>query len=682
MSRTSTLCAGASALALAAFAALPSAALAQVAVPPPPSPDAETAEVVVTASRSGDAVSAELLGESATVVTAQDLQDRQTRVVSDVLRDVPGVEVNRTGAVGGTTQVRIRGAESNQTLVLVDGIKVSDPFSGEFDFGTLIADEDARIEVLRGQQSSLYGSDAIGGVVQYLTLTGAEAPGVKLRVGGGSMGTFEGGARVAGVAGKLDYAFNAAAVTTGGYPTAANGSRDVGSQSATASAKLIWTPAPNLHLTGVFRYERTAADTNDQNFTPRDPLFGLVVDSPGVGFVNDAYYGLVRGQLDSLGGRWTNAVTLQTADTTRTDYDTPDFAAPPAGQPVIKSFGDEGRRFRGSYESSLRLGDEALMQRITFATDAQREDERQTVVASGQSLVRQQTTNIGLVGEYELTAGNRFALGGSVRRDMNDRFADTTTYRVQGSYLLPLALRVHAAAGSGVVAPTFRQLFDTFAGRFIGNPNLQPEKSQGWEAGLERRFLDGRASASATFFRSTLRDEVETAFTAAGPTPFNAPTRTHQQGVELAATARVLNAFRVDAAYTYLDAPQTERLLLGGTLAAGGRSTAYLGEAVRRARNIGSVNLTWAPPARPYTATVTVRYNGDQNDRAFTDPSFEPVLVRLHDFTLVNLSGTYDLSNHLQLYGRVENLFDQNYVEVYSFRTPGIAGYAGVKARF
>ena len=287
-------------------------------------------------------------------------------------------------------------------------------------------------------------------------------------------------------------------------------------------------------------------------------------------FVNDAYYGLVRGQYDSFGGRWTNAVTLQTADTTRTGYDVVDPFAPVAGQPIVKSSGDNGRRFRGSYESSLRLGDEALQQRITFATDAEREDERNTAVASGGFLGRRETTNVGLVGEYELTSGNRFALGGSVRRDLNDRFADTTTYRVQGSYLLPLDVRVHAAAGSGVKAPEFGELYDFFKGRYIGNPDLKPETSEGWEAGLERRFLNGRASASATFFKSTLRNEIEETFTAAGETPFNAATRTHQQGVELAATARVLDAFRVDASYTYLDAPQTQSVLLGGTFAQGG----------------------------------------------------------------------------------------------------------------
>ena len=652
------------------------AARAQTATPPPNPPDAAADTVVVTASRSGDAVSTDLQGESATVIDDAQLQARQTRVVSDVLRDVPGVAVSRTGAVGGMTQVRIRGAEANQTLVLIDGIYASDPYSGEYDFGTLLADEGARVEVLRGQQSSLYGSSAIGGVVQYLTLTGAEAPGTTLRLGGGSQGTFEGAARTAGVKGDLDYAFSATGLRTDGYPTAVGGTRDVGSGSLGASGKLIWTPLPTLHLTAVGRFSRTAADTNDTDFTFGGPSFGLTVDSPGVRFVNDAFYGLVRGQLDSLGGRWTNAVTGQVADTTRSNYDVPDSSSPSAGQPIVKTSGDQGRRLRGSYESSLRLGDEALQQRLTFATDAQRESERTTASTFGAFLGRRSTTNIGLVGEYELTSGDRFAIGGSVRHDFNDRFADSTTFRAQASYKLPYDVRVHAAGGSGVVAPTFGELFDFYAGQYIGNPDLRPEKSLGWEAGLTKAFLHDHASLGATYFDNRLRHEITTVYTAAGATSLNLPGRSPQRGVELAATARFGQGVSFDAAYTYLDAPQDRQVLIAGA------PTTYTGEAVRRARNIASANLTWAPSGRPFTATVTVRYNGDQNDLAYTDPSFTPLLARLHDFTLVNLNATWRLTRHVELYGRVENLTDQDYQEVFSFRTPGRTAFGGARFRF
>ena len=174
-------------------------------------------QVLITASRLGG-IRSDLLGSSSTILEPIDLQLRQTVIVSDILRDVPGIAVSRTGPVGQFTQVRIRGAEANHTLVLIDGIKASDPFYGEFEFETLIADDVAKIEVLRGEQSALYGSDAIGGVIHYITATGAEAPGMRGRIEAGSFGTVNGSLRAAGVVGALDYAISSAYSRDDGVP--------------------------------------------------------------------------------------------------------------------------------------------------------------------------------------------------------------------------------------------------------------------------------------------------------------------------------------------------------------------------------------------------------------------------------------------------------------------------------
>ncbi|MCP4028222.1 MAG: TonB-dependent receptor, partial [Sphingomonas sp.] len=187
-------------LSSAALAALllPATAFAQVAPDPAPAQTTDDdSAIVVTGIRSTvTPLRADQIGGSVTLLDADALDQRQTRTVSDILRDVPGVAVSR---IPGQTQVRLRGAEANHTLVLIDGIEVSDPYAGEFDFGTLIADDVARVEVLRGQQSAIYGSDAIGGVIQYITLTGREAPGISARIEGGSFGTVNTAARIAGV---------------------------------------------------------------------------------------------------------------------------------------------------------------------------------------------------------------------------------------------------------------------------------------------------------------------------------------------------------------------------------------------------------------------------------------------------------------------------------------------------
>jgi vitamin B12 transporter len=616
---------------------------------------AGAAELVVTASRSGDAVPADQLGASVTVLDAATLDQRQTRIVSDVLRDVPGLAVSRTGAVGGTTQVRIRGSEGNHVLVLIDGIEVSDPYQGEYDFGTLIADEAARVEVLRGQQSALYGSDAIGGVIQYLTLSGAEAPGLSLRAEGGSFGTFSGGARVAGVAGNLDYALSSSTYLTDGTPTARGGSRDIGAKSVGATGKLSWSPTDTLKVTGVGRYSYTDADSNDTALS--GPQFGTIVDTPGARSKVEAYYGLIRAELALADGRWTNALSGQFADTTRR-----------ALVDDALSFGNKGRRYKGSFESAFRFGTDRIRHRLTAAVDVERE-EFQTLNPVPSEFVftgRRHTDNVGIVGQYDVVIDDVLAIGGSVRRDENNRFDDTTTYRAQASYRFATGTRVRGAYGTGVKNPGYFDLFGYSDGRYIGNPNLKPEKSKGWEAGVEQAFGGDRATIGATYFDSRLTNEIFTTYPAPDfvATPGNRNTRSTQHGVEVFATAQPIPHLRFDLAYTYLKARED-----GGV-------------EIRRPNHIGSVNMTAFSRDESASATLTVRYNGRQQDDAYTDPSYVPVRVSLQEYVLVNLNAAYKLTPRLSVFGRVENLFDERYEEVFSYVGQGRGAYAGVKAAF
>ncbi|MFZ5793137.1 MAG: TonB-dependent receptor plug domain-containing protein [Sphingomonas sp.] len=643
-------------LSSAALAALllPVAAFAQVAPDPVPAQATDDdSAIVVTGIRSTvTPLRADQIGGSVTVLDADTLEQRQTRVVSDILRDVPGVAVSR---IPGQTQVRLRGAEANHTLVLIDGIEVSDPYAGEFDFGTLIADEVARVEVLRGQQSAIYGSDAIGGVIQYITLTGREAPGISGRIEGGSFGTVNTAARIAGVSGTFDYALSGTLNTTDGSPNARGGTRDLGNDSGAVSFKSTWSPAPNARLTAVARYARTQADFNDSDSNPASKTFGYTIDTPGAHFINEAIYGLLRGELDLLDGKWTQALTGQIADTTRNGYGA-----------TARTYGDTGQRLKGSYESTLKLNQGALHHQLTVAVDVERERYRNTDPTGFAFTGRRQVDNVGIVGQYDLTLGEHAAFGASLRQDLNNRFQDTTTYRVQGSYRFDSGTRIRAAAGSGVKNPGFYELYGYSDGRFIGNPGLKPERSEGWEAGIEQSFDQGHVLIGATYFDSRLSDEIYTTYPAPTyvATPANRTTKSRQHGVEAFLNARIGTAWRIDAAYTYLHAREN------GV------------EEVRRPSHIASVALGWRAPHDRFGVTAVARYNGDTSDVAFTDPSYVPVTVRLHDYVLLNLNGDVKLTKHFALFGRIENLNNAHYEDVFSFTNPGRAVYGGVRARF
>jgi vitamin B12 transporter len=629
-------------------------------------------DIVVSASRSGDAISRDLIGSSVTVLGAQALEERQTRMVSDVLRDVPGVAVSRSGAVGGLTQVRIRGSEGNHVLVIIDGIKADDPYQGEFDFGTLMADDAARIEVLRGQQSSLYGSSAIGGVINYITLSGREAPGLRTSAEYGAMDTYRATARLAGAAGDLDYALSGAAQHTDGYAVAPGGSREVGARLAGGSGKVNWTPAPDFKLTAVGRYSYTRGENTDTGLNPDAPTVDgravqAAIDTPGSYYVNRGTYGLVRAELDTFGGAMSTAASAQVADTRRRNYRSGDF-----------DYGDRGQRQRYSLEDTLRLGTDRVKHRLTFALDYEREQFRNTTPADFVDRSRHRLDTLGFVGQYNLTVDERLAIGGSIRHDRNDLFKDVTTYHVDASYLLPGGTRIRAAAGTGSENPAAFELFGYSDGLYIGNPDLRPEKSKGWEAGIDQVFGGGKVRIGATYFQNRLHAEIYTDYPAPDfvATSFNRTSTTRQRGVETFLEARA-GAVRADASYTYLRAPQVRDVL---ATPAATFATPLESQAVRRAKNIASLNVSYAPGERPFTVTATIRYNGAQNDVAYTG-GFDPVLARVDDFTLLNLAATYDLNRQLQLFGRIENALRERYQEVFGYRAAGRAVYAGARLK-
>jgi vitamin B12 transporter len=602
-------------------------------------------EILVSASRDG-ALQRDSFTGSALVITADQLAARQTRDIADVLRDVPGVAV---AGVAGQTQIRLRGTEANHVLVLVDGIEVSDPFAGEFDIGTLQAEPGARLEVLRGPQSALYGPDAIGGVVAYHSASGRDLPGFAARLEGGTQGTVNGALRYGASGEGWDAALSGVVVSTDGQPNARGGTRDIGRDSYTLAGKGSVALAEGLALRAAGRFIRTEGQFNDSDFNSTSPTFGLIIDTPGTRFTNEALYALVGARAEALAGRWTHDLSAQIANVERATFG-------PFGQ----SSGSEGDRFKLSYVSALQLD----AHNLTFAADYEVEGFRNTTPGGFAFNGRREIEQVGLVGEYRY-AGEAFDFSAALRHDFNDLFRDATTFRVGAGYRVTDTTRLRAAAGSGIKNPGFFELYGFVDGRFIGNAALRPEKSTGWEVGFDQQ-LGERASLAVTYFEAELEGEIFTTFPPPTfiATPANRTTTSTQHGVELSLGAQLGEQWRLDAAYSYLDAEEN------GV------------EEVRRPRHIASAALTWTAPGDAASATLVVRHNGATPDVAFTDPSFVPVRVQLDDYTLVNLNARAKLSDSLDAFARVENLLGERYEQVFSFVSPGRSAVVGLEARF
>ncbi len=410
---------------------------------------------------------------------------------------------------------------------------------------------------------------------------------------------------------------------------------------------------PNLTLRAVGRYSRTEADTNPQYFNyldPLNPLTGFVVDGDGR-YENKVLYGLVGADYALLDGAWTHSLTLQGVDSARETF-----------QFGLRDYSYKGSRVKGSYVTAYSFGTDDLKHTVTGAIDWKRETFRNTTTGfPADALEKRTLNNTGFVASYDLLAGDAFGFGASVRYDENDIFRNATTWRVQASYAFESGTRLHAGGGSGIKAPGVFELFGFFPSSFNPNPNLKAERSEGWEIGVEQRFLNDAAKIDVTYFDNTLTDEITTTGWPIS-TPLNLATDSKQKGVEVSAQAIIDANWRVFASYTWLDAKQA------GV------------EEIRRPEHSGSVNLSYLADDDRWSATLSVRYNGEMTDSNFTN--FGPYPAVLDGFTLVNFGGDVRISDGVRAYARVENLLDETYEEVFTYVAPGRAAYVGLKAGF
>jgi vitamin B12 transporter len=626
-------------------------------------------EISVTANKVDGPAAA--IGSAVSSLSGEDLERRQIRLVSDALREMPGVAVNRTGPIGGLTQLRIRGAEGNQTLVLIDGIEVNDPATaGEFDFANLMSLEVERVDVLRGPQSALYGSDALGGVVNIVTRKGEPGPTrFRASVEGGSFRVLTGQASVSGGTETYDYLIAGQGFRTSGVSTAkrfadpavaSSHDRD-GYENATGLAKFSVRPSEMLEITGVARYVEFDADRDGFGAAPGFP-FAAAIDNRDRE-KGEQFFGRTQAKATLLDGAWDHIVGLSYTNSDRRQYD--------GGG--LKTSSSLGETRKADYQSNLRFstgGRLPASHALTFGADNQRD----WTVSDSTFLpakIRKSIENTGLVAQHQIGLFDRFFVTGSVRHDFNDRFKDETTYRLAGAYTFEgTATKLRASFGTGVKNPTVQELYG-FSGDFQGNDALTPEKGRGWDMGFDQPFLDGRVAIDATYFQQRVSDLISSESTQDPETgeffsrPTNLPGTSKIDGVELGLTVRPLTELSVRAAYAFTDGEDAD----GETLA-------------RRPRHVASLNFNYAFLEGRGNANLGVVYNSRQKDLAFDAKTFVSSKVTLKAYTLVNVAASYKVAENAEVYGRIENLFDRKYEEVFTYDTPGRAAFGGVKVSF
>ena len=591
--------------------------------------------IVVTAT--GVAQPIDQAGQAITVIDADTIRTRQEVNVADLLATTPGVRFSRNGATGSVTGVSLRGAETSQTLVLVDGVKVNDPSSigDAFDFGNLLTGNINRIEVLRGSNSIVHGSQAIGGVINVSTADTSAGLAANASADYGYANTLNARANVSGGRGMASGSAGLAYFDTDGISSAARsfGATEAdGYRNLTANAKLelALTDAISLDLRGYY----IDADLD------LDSFFGAPADTTDVS-KSRQYVGYAGLNAALFGGVLRNRVAATWFRHER-DYYFVRGTAP--------DYGYSGRTLRFEYQGVLEPVDQA---RLIFGYEHER-PEYDFFGFGSTSAAKADLDSFYALAVVQPVAG--LSLTGGVRRDDHSQFGGATTFGANANYSPnDGATNVRLSYGEGFKAPSLYQLYDSFS----GNAALRPERSKSYDIGLDQNF--GRqVTASVTLFSRDTRSQIN--FDNATFTYGNID-RTRAKGAEVSLALRPVEALSLTAAYSYIDAHDRSP------------GSANFGKRLaRRAEHAVSVSADYAWSFGLSTG-VTLTHVGD----SFEDPANA---IPLQGYVLAGLRASLPIGEYLEVYGRVDNLFDEQYSTAYGFGTYGRSAYGGVRVKF
>lgn len=611
------------------------------------------------------------VASSYTIITAKDIETHQYQTIIDALKSVPGLSVAQSGSTGTLTSIFSRGASSNQTLVQINGIAINDPSSpgGAANIASIPLDNVERIEIIRGPQSALYGSQAMGGVVNIITKSGTREPVTSLRIEGGTLGTLNTSASTGGHAASTDYFFSMTREATKGSDATpsrlhgAQGSERDGNEVHSGSAALKTRLNDTLSASTFLQYSDADTDFDSDGM---DAFFANTYQNPDSKLRSKKL--LTNASLDGSfhDGQWAPTLrigyTRQTARTT----DQPDVGGSIYAEDDVYT----GKKLEAAFDNTFRITDG---NRLSLGTSFTRDAYQSSGIrdfGGGYFILPQSnvhTTALAAYGSHHMTFGDGFFLTLSGRYDKPKGIDGRFSYTIApGTYLKQTDTKLVASFGTGFKAPSLQQRYgydpDSFGGYYIGNPNLKPETSQSWDAGFEQGLPFSDALIGVSWYQSRVRNAIAVVYdiffnsTAVNVNEFRT------RGLEAFFEIRPFDTVttRVDYTFTILEAD-----VFASTLA-------------RRPRHQIGVTTQWAP------------WDGTQfsADYQWTDPYRDiprdgfGYYLNPAPYSVVNVAASQTLTKSVTLTGRVNNLFDQTYEPVNGFQAPGVEALAGISVSF
>jgi vitamin B12 transporter len=590
-----------------------------------------TDPVVVTATKVETPQSQ--LGASVSVVTEEEVRTYNYADVEEALRNVPGVEIARSGSLGKTTSIRIRGAGPEQVVVLVDGVRVSSPTQGITELAELTLDGIDRVEVVRGPQSTLYGADAIGGVVNIITRKGQGPPQGSVWVEGGSYGTVREQANVQGSLGGFNYNVSGSRYDTRGHLD--NDDSDLTSFNGRIGYDFPWKG----ELSFAARYLNLRNDLPIGSTNPRTVL------DPNSQSQSETYLYTLTYKQPVL--EWWD-VSLRYSQW----WNNSGFQNPPPPGSFFTNTQIDTRRQEGEVLSSFRLVSWNTLT-VGYENRAEQAENRGSFRAAIE-------TNSGLV-QDELRFFDRFFVTGGVRYEDNSAFGTAVTPRVAAAFLVKeTGTKLRATWGKGFRAPTLNELF--FPG--FGNPDLQPEHSESYDLGVDQKVWQNRVRLGSTFFHNRFANLIQFVTTPGSflLSPLNVA-RAITEGVETYVEVEPLDWLLVWANHTYLS---TEDLSTHRPLR-------------RFADNRWTTGFTVTPIERLslflQAHVVSKQFESASQGR-------NPGYYRIDVGGTLRLLGRVGKMERLELTARIDNMTDQRYSETFGFPALGLNALFGLRAFF
>jgi vitamin B12 transporter len=643
------------ALALCAVLGLPVTANAETAAD-----DGDT--IIVTALRTP--VDETRVSSSVTVLDTEALQQAQPLALSDVLDRTPGISLARTGGYGQVTSLRIRGADPAETVMVIDGMRMADPtaIAGGFDFSQLFADDIARVEVLRGPQSILWGSDAMGGIVNVTTVAPTRPLQGDLSVESGSYQTVNAHAGLGGTSSLVDWRVSGSAFTTEGIPTLVGGTVPNGYDRQAASGTLTFhlSADASLDLRG---YWDSARNSFSDTYT-------LPIINPGDYALSkqwSVYAGLNVAVLD---GRFKNRISVQQSQTDSEDIDPANVTI---GSPALTYVG-HGRTVRYEYQGVV-----SAAKGVDLVFGAEREEQHMRVGSPYDSiqpyeLFPEEASTNSVYGEARVTPVKGLTLNGGVRYDHHSQFGGNTVFSAGAVYTPDAGTTLlRASYDQGFKAPSLYQLYSDY-----GSTALQPERAHGWEAGVERNLFANAVQLGGVWWERHTTNLIGFAYC---PYPLNLSDPTlapackingygyyanvaaaQGRGLELTGRARVAHLF-ADANYSIVvNEDRTPGAVTYGV------------QLPRVPRHLFNAALGYDLPFG-VTTSVAVRWSGASFDNASSN-------LALPGYALVDWRVEWKVAPALTLFGRVENIGDKQYQTAAGYNSLGRTVYAGIRGHF